>query len=316
MTPPPMTRPAPSGPTRRTFLKAGALSGAALFTGGWADALAAPLAGTSAGAPAGVGALSLTRVAVLDDAVRLWLYGFDHSAWVVGRVLNQIDVARTSALVPATPGEVADLLDVPRVTYAAEAAEMANRVEPPPQTAERVAFGLGWLGHHAAAGPLGTPGADEALARDAAVVRSYAPGGADGVDAGAVEGLLDLLWHRALVKLHTLKADDADIDGWIHRHVEYADGLAARHARLAEAVAGGADPGAGFLDGADPVVAAVRELRFGTADGPVPVEGLLAAPGASRYARAVAAATRALQAGARYVEGEIDAPALVNHFAA
>ena len=322
MTPPPMHHPAPSGhadagPSRRTFLKAGALSGAALFTGGWADALAAPLtAGGTAGVPANVNALSLTRVAVLDDAVRLWLYGFDHSAWVVGRVLNQIDVARTAALLPATPAEVADLLDVPRATYAAEAAEMANRVEPPPRTAERVAFGLGWLAHHAAAGPLGTPGADEGLARDAAVLRSYAPGGADGADAEAVEGLLDLLWHRALVKLHTLKPDDDDVDGWIHRYAEYADALAARHARLAEAVAGGADPGAGFIDPADPVVAAVYELRFGAADAPVPVEALLAAPGASRYARAVSAAARALQAGARYVEGGIDAPALVDHFAA
>jgi hypothetical protein len=312
-----MPRPAPprpAGPSRRTFLKAGALSGAALLTGGWADALAAPL--VAGGAPRNESALSLTRVAVLDDALRLWLYGFDHSAWVVGRVLNQIDVARTAALLPATPAEVADLLVVPRATYAAEAAEMANRVQPPPRTAERVAFGLGWLGFHAAAAPLGTPDAGAALARDATVVRSYAPGGADGADAEAVESLLDLLWHRALVKLHTLRPDAGDVDGWIHRYVEYADALAARHARLAEAVAGGASPGPGFLDVSDPVVAAARELRFGAADRPVPVEALLAAPGASRYARAVTAATRALQAGARYVEGEIDAPALVAHFTA
>lgn len=314
MTPTAMSHPAPpgSGPTRRTFLKTSALSGAALFTTGWADALAAPLVGTPAGAGA-PGALSVTRVAVVDDAVRLWLYGFDHSAWVVGRVLNQIDLAREAALLPASPGEIADLLERPRGLYAAEAAQMGDRIEDLPRTAERVAFGLGWLAHHAAAGPLGPAGADEALARDAAVVRSYAP---DGAGAEAVTSLLDLLWHRALVKLHTLKPDGDDVDAWIHRYVEYADGLAARHARLAEAVAGGADPGARFLDPGDPVVAAVRELRFGTAGGPVPVEGLLAAPGTSRYARAVAAATRALQAGARYVEGEIDAPALVNHFAA
>ena len=306
------TPPRRPGTSRRAVLKAGALSGAALFTTGWASLGATPPATALAGGAAAVP--SLARIAAVDDAVRLWLYSFDSPAWVVGRVLNRIDIARVAAILPATAAEVADLLEGARATYAAEVADPSQKAVAPPQTAERVAFGLGWLAHHAAEGPLGGPAGDDArLARDAAVLQSYMFDGAAPPDADSVESLYDVMWHRALVRLHTLKTDESDVEAWIHRFMGFVEADEDRRAQIA-AAAGGAGAGTDFLDPADPVIATTRRLRVGAVREPVPVLALLDAPGASRYARAVAEATRALLSGAQYITGGVTAPTLVGRF--
>ena len=308
-----MTTPPPRpGPSRRAVLKAGALSGAALFTTGWASLGATPLA-TAASLAGGAAAVpSLARIAAVDDAVRLWLYSFDSPAWVVGRVLNRIDITRVAAILPATAAEVADLLEDARATYAAEVADPSQKAVAPPRTAERVAFGLGWLAHHAAESPLGLPAGDDGrLARDVAVLQSYALDGAAPPDADAVESLYDVMWHRALVRLHTLKTDESDVEAWIHRFMGFVEANEGRRTQIA---AGGAAAGTDFLDPADPVIAMTRRLRVGAVREPVPVRALLDAPGASRYGRAVAEATRALLSGAEYITGGVTAPTLVGRF--
>ena len=87
--------------------------------------------------------VSLAEVAVLDDAMRLLLYGFEASPPVVGALMNRADVLRIAGTVEAEPEEVVDVL---------AGANEAERFG-----AERTAFAMGWLAHRAAAARL-TPG--------------------------------------------------------------------------------------------------------------------------------------------------------------
>lgn len=294
--------------TRRDFLKAGALSGAALALGAAAFPVRAAGAPSSSAFALDAG-LPLAAVAAVDDALRIWRYGLVGDTWVVGQVQRRADVARAAALVPGTPVDAVSILDGPRAARARAARAFPDV---PDLTSDRLAFGLGWLAHHAAGAVLGSPpDAEAALARDVAVLAGYVRPGAPLPDAPAVEALYEALWHRALVRLQTLGPDDTGVESWMHRYITYRRDRVDAARRQAAALAAGRRAEPGFFDADDPIVATARRLRLGQQPEPIAFAPLLASPGASTYARAVAAAAGAFQQGAAYVAGEVDGRTLV-----
>ena len=286
--------------TRRDLLKAAGLASAGL-------ALAPPAFARGGGAARAFDALrvpALPAVGALDDALALYAYAVPMPARFAGAVLNHPDLVRTAGLLPATPPDAVALLDAFRADHDAEGA------------AEKAAFGAGWLAHRAATAELGGAASDEAAVyRAAEVLRDRGRGAGPG-DPDDVEALFNAMWHRTMIRLHTLKPDERDVEGWMGRFVAWRREAEARARALAEAVAA-PDPAArrrhtaGFYDPADPVVALARRLERHELTAPPPLQAAIAEPGASAYARAVAAATRTLLQATAYVDGTAVAADLV-----
>ena len=286
--------------TRRDLLKAAGLASAGLAV----PALARPaLAGPGGAALDALRVPSIPAVGALDDALALYAYAAPMPARFAGAVLNHSDLVRTASLLPATPPDAVALLDAFRADHDAEGA------------AEKAAFGAGWLAHRAALSELGGAASDEAAVyRAAEVLRDRGRGGAGSADD--VEALFDAMWHRTMIRLHTLKPDDQGVEAWMGRFVAWRREAEARARALAEAVAT-PDPAArrrytaGFYDPADPVVALARTMERHELTAPPPIRAALAAPGASAYACAAAAAARTLLQATAYVDGTAAADDLV-----
>ena len=288
--------------TRRDLLKAAGLASAGV-------ALAPPAFARPALAGGGGAVLDALRVpalpavGALDDALALYAYAVPMPARFAGAVLNYPDLVRTAGLLPATPPDAVALLDAFRADHDAPAA------------AEKAAFGAGWLAHRAATAELGGAASDEAARyRAAEVLRDRGRGGVGSADD--VEALMEAMWHRTMVRLHTLKPDDQDVEGWMGRFVAWRREAEAEARALAEAIAA-PDAAvrrrhtAGFYDPADPVVALARTMERHELTAPPPLRAALAEPGASAYARAAAAAARTLLQATAYVDGTAAADDLV-----
>ena len=289
--------------SRRDFLKTSALAGTVAAWSPWwpQGAAAMPFADPTGKAAR---AVSLAETAVLDDATRLLLYTFEAPPQAVGVLMNLPDVARAAGMVEAEPGEVADVL--------------AGAAETESYGPERAAFAMGWFAHRAAAARLTTEeeaameaAPERAIYRDAEILRALSGSPEPDVQSGAgtdPEALAELfggMWQRALIRLHTLRPDEDDVENWMGRLLDWNEANHDRWRQYAEAVLQ-PDPekrrryvtDVDFYEPSDRLVQLAEAVRQGDLEAGYDIAAAVEAPGQSRYALALADAYGRLRAAA------------------
>ena len=118
------------------------------------------------------------------------------------------------------------------------------------------------------------------------------------------------MWHRALIRLHTLKPDEDAAEAWMTRLLDWHEADRDRWRRYAEAVAR-PDPEkrrryvteVNFYDPSDKIIGLAATIRQGDLRAGYDIPAAAEAPGESRYARALADAYGRLSAAAAFLDG-------------
>ena len=300
--------------SRRDFLKTSALAGTVAAWSPWPTSATPPEPPSPLlRADAATRPVSLAEIAVLDDASRLLLYTFEAPPQVVGTLMNRPDVYRIAGMVEADPEEVVDVL--------------AGAAEAESYSAERTAFAMGWLAHRAATARLTTQeevasdvASEAAVYRDAEILRALSgtPEPSAEADAEAIAGLFNGMWHRALIRLHTIKPDEGDVERWMSGLLDWHTADRDLWHRYAEAVAR-PDPetrrqhvtDVNFYAPSDRIIGLAETIRQGDLQAGYDIAAAAEAPGQSRYALALADAYGRLRAAAAFLDGNGSRQALL-----
>jgi hypothetical protein len=167
---------------------------------------------------------------------------------------------------------------------------------------DRTALRAGWTIHRSAAEYMPQTSAEQALYRDAAVLRSYAEQGRS-ASVAQVENLLEALDRRLFIFVHTFEPDEEDVWGWLDRVADWHEQAAIRRKRFGQAYAA-PEPGAlrnhltepNFLSHSDALVRFARAAGKGEQPSRTELAAALeSARGQSLYARTLAHAFTKLQ---------------------
>jgi hypothetical protein len=279
---------------------------------------------------------NITHTAITDDCVRLAL----HSPRVCDAFKEclgeHLEIARLSGSTRSGDRFTTSLLAKYRDAWPNRA---AGAMLP-----EKLAFVLGWLCHRAGDRQMkpvfratdpdsGKSPTDCSIYHDAFLLREVYAGGekepyspatvqpgmeslpaSQAVDVAAVEDLLQAMFQRALIGLHTFIPDRDDVEGWMERLFATRQRFYVDIHRYAEVFAV-PDPDkmkrfildVNFYDPADPIIRLAVSLRYGEADGSIDIdEAVEAAESQSEYAQAIRTGYLYIQAASDYFERKLD----------
>ncbi len=188
----------------------------------------------------------------------------------------------------------------------------------------KLAFAAGWLAHRAAHaaiydGPREDAGIDDrALYHDVTLLHAMhqsepvEPFGAT-ASVDALAQLLQMMYLRTYMRMHTIDPDFDDVEDWILRLVRRSRDLESLTQRYAAAYL---QPEAAklrryvevpnFYDASDPLIQLARSLHQGITESTVDLEEAVAASSAqSQYARALGHAYQALASVSAFHEGNL-----------
>lgn len=323
--------------SRRTTLGL-LLASASLATAcGRGESASAETAGTTAMLAAGSAAPSLARAAVIHDALMLLASDVDvKGEWQemllplpIGKPF-EFSYAYGVASLDDDGQLVRDVIAEVRTGWEGRReAFMDIQRHKRGMMERRLSVAIGWAANQRG-GPvlLEGGGSNAALTADGALLRALA----GQVSRAEAERLLRLHYERTLIAMHTLEPDldglggldiaamheiknpaQEDVNRFMDAYADWVESVDDQCARLAGAMASpspaGYPDGAGFYDPADPIISTAENLRrgFGT---PVPLGRWQADIGASRYARALAAAYSGARLVFEVARGDRDAAAL------
>ena len=186
----------------------------------------------------------------------------------------------------------------------------------------KLAFAAGWLAqrtaHAAIYGDQNAGFDDRALYHDVTLLHAMhqsepvEPSGAT-ASVDALAQLLQMMYLRTYMRMHTIDPDFDDVEGWILRLVRRSRDLESLTQRYAAAYL---QPEAAklrryvevpnFYDASDPLIQLARSLHQGITESTVDLEEAVAAsPAQSQYARALGHAYQALASVSAFHEGAL-----------
>lgn len=257
---------------------------------------------------------SITHIGVVDDAARLALHAGDICESFKLVLRNHLDLARLGGVTRHGDLHNPGLLESFRERW------------PDEGLAPKLAFVLGWLSHRAADRcmkklfraldpecPLSPT--DCSVYNDVCVFQEvYDAGrkepyihailGDQNIDVSVAEELLVGMWRRTLIRMHTFKPGDADIEPWLDNVVRFQQEMRVDLKRYAKALVG-PDPDKwrrfieepNFYDRQDALLRLVRSIQRGTPESSIDLDDAMAkAVGGCQYARCLERAFRYIKA--------------------
>ena len=308
---------------RRDFLTHTAVAGVGLTLGLPAFARnASPFALTANALATGA---HLTPILLVDDALRLTLVNPSISADLKAAMIEHQAFMQASGALAGSERDVLALLATIRDGWSGRDGLEVERHEVHGDMLEpKLAFAAGWLAHRAAHaaiydGPREDAGIDDrALYHDVTLLHAMHQsepvepfGAAPSVDALAQ--LLQMMYLRTYMRMHTIDPDFDDVEDWILRLVRRSRDLESLTQRYAAAYL---QPEAAklrryvevpnFYDASDPLIQLARSLHQGITESTVDLEEAVAASSAqSQYARALGHAYQALASVSAFHEGAL-----------
>lgn len=312
---------------RRDFLTHTALAGAGIAIGLPAAARDA-FSVAMAASPLAAGA-HLTPILAVDDALRLSLLDRALNEDVKAVMIAHHGFYQSSGVLAREEDDVLTLLGTIREKWAGRDRLPVERHEYNGDMLEpKLAFVTGWLAHQAVQqhiyGDEAHPGIDEkAVYHDVTLCHSIFKSEPVSQDArkptvDELAHLLEMMYLRTYVRMHTIDPDFDDVENWIIRYVKWSEDTRALTRNYARAYL---EPDAekvqryvnrpNFYDASNPLIVLARDLQQGITETTIDLaEAMQVARGQSQYARALAGACARIQAVGAFMDGVADQAAL------
>jgi hypothetical protein len=273
---------------------------------------------------------SITHTAIVDDVARIAAYAPGICGPFKEVLAEHLDIARLGGITRHGDRHNPRLLHL----YRSEWQEQHDEVAP------KLAFVLGWMSHRAADRRMkkvfreldsdcGMSPTDCSVYNDVICFREvYGAGenepylegilGEAEAEVSAAEDMFHGMWRRMLIRMHTFKPGDDDIETWLDNVVKFQQEMRVDLRRYAKAFAD-PDPDKmrrfieepNFYDSDDDIIRLARSLQAGRPDESIDLETALAEADedtgqASQYAQMIARAFGYVRASSEYWHFEID----------
>lgn len=308
---------------RRNFLAHTALAGAGLAIG-LPSLTREAFALTFTADPLAAGT-HLTPILVVDDALRLSLLNLSLNDDLKAAMISNQAFYQSSGTLARNASDLIVLLGTIRDQWGGRDKMKVTRHEYNGDMLEsKLAFVAGWFAHQAAQhqiyGNNRHEGIDEkALYHDITLCRSIYQSEpvAKKSKQPTVDELAQLLqqmYTRTYVRMHTIDPDFDDVENWIVRYVKWSEDTKALTEQYANAYLN-PDPEKlqmyvkepGFYDPANPIIALARELHQGITESTIDLkEAIHASASQSQYAQALGVACNRIEAIGAFMDGKLD----------